>query len=96
MKIVNPDAIDPRWAMEYLWQKITSMEPILVKTAEIREWSNEFRLIQPEAVRSMELSMRSDGQLQPIILLKNDDGYHIIDGIKRYRAALELGLKELQ
>ena len=72
------------------------MEPILVKTAEIREWSNEFRLIQPEAVRSMELSMRSDGQLQPIILLKNDDGYHIIDGIKRYRAALELGLKELQ
>jgi len=43
----------------------------------------------------MELSMRLSGQLQPVILLKNDDGYHIIDGIKRYRAALELGLKEL-
>jgi len=72
------------------------MEPILVKTEEIREWSNEFRLIQPEAVRSMTHSMRSTGQLQPVILLKNDDGYHIIDGIKRYRAALELGLEELQ
>jgi ParB/RepB/Spo0J family partition protein len=72
------------------------MEPILVKTQEIREWSNEFRLIQPEAVRSMTQSMQSTGQLQPLILLKNDDGYHIIDGIKRYRAALELGLEALQ
>jgi ParB/RepB/Spo0J family partition protein len=72
------------------------MDPMMVKTQEIREWSNEFRLIQPEAVRSMELSMQSTGQLQPVILLKNDDGYHIIDGIKRYRAALELGLEELQ
>jgi len=56
------------------------MDPIMVKTEEIREWSNEFRLIQPEAVRSMTTSMRSTGQLQPLILLKNDDGYHIIDG----------------
>ncbi|MEI7501466.1 MAG: ParB/RepB/Spo0J family partition protein [Bacteroidota bacterium] len=72
------------------------MDPMMVKTQEIREWSNEFRLIWPETVRSMELSMRSAGQLQPVILLKNDDGYHIIDGIKRYRAALEIGLEELQ
>ena len=72
------------------------MDPIMVKTEEIREWSNEFRLIQPEAVRSMTTSMRSTGQLQPLILLKNDEGYHIIDGIKRYRSALELGLAELQ
>lgn len=72
------------------------MEPIKVKTDQIQEWSNEFRLIYPDAVRSMELSMQTTGQLQPLILLKNDDGYYIIDGIKRYRAALELGLEELQ
>jgi len=79
-----------------LAEKWNTMEPILVKTDQIREWSNEYRLILPEAVRSMELSMRSTGQLQPMILLKNDHGYHIIDGIKRYRAALEIGLEELQ
>ncbi len=72
------------------------MNPIMVNTEEIREWSNEYRLICPEAVKSMELSMRSTGQLQPLILLKNDDGYHIIDGIKRYRSALELGMDQLQ
>ncbi len=72
------------------------MEPIKVKTDQIQEWSNEFRLIYPDAVRAMGLSMQTTGQLQPVILLKNDDGYYIIDGIKRYRAALELGLTELQ
>ncbi len=72
------------------------MEPIMVKTHQIREWSNEFRLIQPDAVKHMELSMRSTGQLHPLILLKNDQGYHIIDGNKRYQAALALGLEELQ
>lgn len=77
-------------------QKTSVMEPIMVKTRQIREWSNEFRLIQPDAVKSMELSMRSTGQLHPLILLKNDRGYHIIDGNKRYHAALALGLEELQ
>ncbi|MBW6474794.1 MAG: ParB/RepB/Spo0J family partition protein [Anaerolineaceae bacterium] len=82
--------------MGYFWQKIAPMESIKIKIDQIKEWSNEFRLIYPEAVRNMELSMQSNGQLQPLILLKNDDGYYIIDGIKRYRAALALGLTELQ
>lgn len=77
-------------------KKSHQMDPMMVKTEEIREWSNEYRLIQPEAVRSMTLSMQSTGQLQPLILLKNGDGYHIIDGIKRYRAALDIGLEALQ
>jgi len=68
----------------------------MIRTEHIREWSNEYRLINPEAIRNMELSMRSTGQLQPLILLKNDQGYHIIDGIKRYRAALEIGLDKMQ
>jgi ParB family chromosome partitioning protein len=82
-------------AMKYFWQK-KLMESVMVKTEEIREWSNEFRLIQPQAVRDMEVSMRSTGQLHPLILLKNEDGYQIIDGIKRYRAAVELGIEEMQ
>lgn len=71
------------------------MEPLSIKTEKIREWSNEYRLIQPEAVRSMVASMQSGGQLQPVILQKQDDSYNLIDGIKRYRAALELGIEEL-
>ena len=44
----------------------------------------------------MVASMMSGGQLQPVILQKQEDGYNIIDGTKRYRAALELGVEELQ
>jgi len=71
------------------------MNPINIKTVQIREWSNAYRLIQPESVRQMASSMRTGGQLQPVILQKDNDCYNIIDGIKRYRAALELGIEEL-
>lgn len=76
--------------------KTKTMTPVCIKTEQIREWSNTFRIIRPESVRQMEASMRTGGQLQPLILQKADDGYKIIDGIKRYRAAVELGIKELQ
>jgi ParB/RepB/Spo0J family partition protein len=72
------------------------MDPITIKTEQIREWSNEYRLIYPEAVRGMVASMMAGGQLQPVILQKQEDSYNIIDGIKRYRAAVELGIEELQ
>jgi len=72
------------------------MIPLSIKTENIREWSNEYRLIHPDAVQSMIVSMQSAGQLQPVILQVNNDTYNIIDGIKRYRAALELGIEELQ
>lgn len=64
-------------------------------TEQIREWSNEYRLITPESVRAMVSSIREGGQLQPIILQKGEEGYNLIDGIKRYRAALEVGLEKL-
>jgi len=75
---------------------IEKMVPKSIKTEKIREWSNEYRVIQPDAVRGMVASMMSGGQLQPVILQKQEDGYNIIDGTKRYRAALELGVEELQ
>jgi ParB/RepB/Spo0J family partition protein len=75
---------------------IEKMVPKSIKTEKIREWSNEYRVIQPDAVRGMVASMMSGGQLQPVILQKQEDGYNIIDGTKRYRAALELGVEELE
>lgn len=71
------------------------MNPVYIKTEQIREWSIAYRLIQPESVRQMAASMQTEGQLQPVILQKDNDFYNIIDGIKRYRAALELGIEEL-
>jgi len=72
------------------------MQWVMIPIESIKEWSNEFRLIQPEAIHRMKLSLQCEGQLQPLILWKDEQGYHLIDGIKRYRAALELSLREVQ
>jgi ParB family chromosome partitioning protein len=72
------------------------MESQAIEVERIREWSNEYRLIHPDAVRRMTVSMQSEGQLQPVILQLHEDKYNIIDGIKRYRAAVDLGIGELQ
>lgn len=74
---------------------MSKVDPISIKIEKIREWSNEYRLISQGSVRAMVASMMSGGQLQPVILQKQEDSYNIIDGIKRYRSAVELGLDEL-
>lgn len=71
------------------------MAPESIKLEKIREWSNKYRLLQPDSVRNMAASLQSVGQLQPIILQKEDEVYNLIDGIKRFRAAEELGLGEI-
>lgn len=61
---------------------------------------NELRLragqprkhFDPEAMRSFVASVRSQGILQPLLVRKVEDGYEIVSGERRYRAALEVGL----
>jgi ParB/RepB/Spo0J family partition protein len=53
--------------------------------------STEFssmRLIKPELITSMEQSLSRFGQLSPIVVRASNDEYQIIDGFKRYHAAL--------
>ena len=40
---------------------------------------------------SIQFSMKHDGQKTPIVVVKRDVGYLIIDGVLRYSAAVELG-----
>ncbi len=48
-----------------------------------------------EAMDELAASVRQDGLLQPIVVRPVDDGYQIIMGERRYRAALLAGLEEL-
>ncbi len=40
---------------------------------------------------SIQFSMKHDGQKTPIVVVKRDVGYLIVDGVLRYNAAVELG-----
>ena len=48
-----------------------------------------------EAIKSLADSISKFGILQPILVQKNDNYYEIIAGERRWRAALEAGLKEV-
>ena len=61
--------------------------------------STEFssmRLVKPELITSMEQSLSRFGQLSPIIVRASKDEYQIIDGFKRYHAALNQSWDSLQ
>lgn len=64
----------------------------------INELSSEFssmRLIKPELIKSMEQSFSRFHQLSPIIVRQATKQYQIIDGFKRYHAALNLNWSSL-
>lgn len=49
----------------------------------------------PEEMTKMVESIRDNGILQPIIVRPTQNGYEIVAGERRWRAAMELGLKDL-
>ena len=48
-----------------------------------------------DALNSLSDSIKKHGLLQPIVVIKKDDGYMIIAGERRYRASKLAGLKEI-
>lgn len=53
------------------------------------------REIEPERIRELADSIRSEGLLQPIVVRPKDDGYELIAGERRWRACTSLGLKRI-
>ncbi|HHD83699.1 MAG TPA: ParB/RepB/Spo0J family partition protein [Campylobacteraceae bacterium] len=49
-----------------------------------------------EALHELSGSMRQHGQLQPIVVIQKDDGYMIIAGERRYRAAKMAGFDTIK
>jgi len=54
-----------------------------------------FRLIRPDQINSMTRSLKSLGQLQPVIIRECSKGYQLIDGFKRYFATDQLHKSKL-
>lgn len=44
----------------------------------------------------MERSLSSSGQLRPVVVRSHGKGYQLLDGFKRYHAALSLGWEHLE
>lgn len=53
------------------------------------------KIFDPEKIEELAASLRSSGILQPLIVRKGSDGYELIAGERRWRAAIKADLKEV-
>jgi ParB/RepB/Spo0J family partition protein len=71
------------------------MEISKLLSKDLNEGFHNYRMIEPEQVDKMVLSLSTVGQLQPIVVQKTEDSYNIIDGVKRFRASKILEIEDL-
>jgi len=53
------------------------------------------KIFDPEKIEELAVSLRSSGIIQPLVVRKGSDGYELIAGERRWRAAIKAGLKEV-
>lgn len=53
------------------------------------------RVFQEEAIDELALSLNEHGMIQPVVVSRRQDGYHLIVGERRWRAAKKAGLKTI-
>jgi ParB family chromosome partitioning protein len=53
------------------------------------------KFFDPEKIEELAVSLRSSGIIQPLVVRKGTDGYELIAGERRWRAATKAGIKEV-
>lgn len=53
------------------------------------------KIFDPEKLAALESSIKEHGVIQPILITKEDVGYQIVAGERRWRAAKNIGLKSI-
>lgn len=53
------------------------------------------KVFDPEKLATLESSIKEHGVIQPILITKEDTGYQIVAGERRWRAAKNIGLKSI-
>jgi ParB/RepB/Spo0J family partition protein len=61
-----------------------------IAVSEIGERYGAFRIVSPRADAAMVQSIRKYGQISPVVCVKGQGGYELIDGFKRLRACRRL------
>jgi ParB family transcriptional regulator, chromosome partitioning protein len=67
-----------------------------IAVSEIGEKYGVYRIVNPRADEGMVKSIRKYGQLSPVICVKGEKGYEMIDGFKRLRASRSLNQMTLK
>lgn len=72
------------------------MEILELKLASIEVGTDRARPLDPVVVEALAASIREQGLLQPIVVRKVDDAYHLVAGWHRLEAVRGLGLSDIR
>ena len=67
-----------------------------IAVSEIGERYGAFRIVSPRADAAMIKSIRKYGQISPVVCVRTEEGYELIDGFKRLRACRSLSQMTLK
>jgi len=67
-----------------------------IAASEIGERYGAFRIVSPRADAAMIKSIRKYGQISPVVCVRTEEGYELIDGFKRLRACRSLSQMTLK
>lgn len=67
-----------------------------IRIDQIEDSFSHFRLTTPCRIASMQSSLSTSGQLQPVVIRVHGEGYQLLDGFKRYYAARALQWDSLE
>jgi ParB-like chromosome segregation protein Spo0J len=73
-----------------------TIQPRRDAVSEIGEKYGVYRIVSPRADAAMVKSMRQYGQMTPVVCVKAQGGWELIDGFKRLRACRSLNQTTLQ
>ena len=70
-------------------------EYMMIPVDKIGQRYSKLRIIDPKAETAMQRSMRSYGQMTPVVICQTEKDPEMIDGFKRLRAAIKLNFTRL-
>lgn len=80
----------------YDLQQVEEASVLQLKLTQVEPNKNQPRKqFDEEKLQALADSVKTHGVIQPILVVKKDDGYQIVAGERRWRAAKKAGLKEL-
>ena len=92
-----PQQLKPRHDKHYV-EALTEPSPetvgIMIATSKVKPNSDQPRSVIGD-LSGLKASIKEKGILEPLVVKEREDHYIIISGERRYRAAVELNLKEI-
>lgn len=72
-----------------------SQRLVTIPVSDVGQKFSKYRLVNPRVEEQIARSVEQYGQLTPVVMGKLEDRYELLDGFKRFRACVKIGLSSI-